>query len=88
MIRAKIKWAEEGEKPTKYFCRLEARNYINKTVPKIQTDDGNIIQEQQDILKEIKHFYSDLYKGKERSQETDYQEILNTLDHPILTQDG
>ena len=20
MIRAKIKWAEEGEKPTKYFC--------------------------------------------------------------------
>ena len=86
MIRAKIKWAEEGEKPTKYFCSLEARNYINKTVPKIQTDDGNIIQEQQDILKEIKHFYSDLYKGKERSQETDYQEILNTLDHPILTQ--
>ena len=86
MIRAKIKWAEEGEKSTKYFCSLEPRNYINKTVPKIQTDDGNIIQEQQDILKEIKHFYSYLYKGKERSQETDYQEILNTLDHPILTQ--
>ena len=46
MIRAKIKWAVEGEKPTKYFCSLVARNYINKTVPKIQTDDSNIIQEQ------------------------------------------
>ena len=67
------------------FCSLEARNYINKTVPKIQTVDGNTIQEQQDILREIKHFYSGLYKGKERSQETDYQEILNTLDHPILS---
>ena len=29
-IRSRVKWAGEGEKPTKYFCNLESRNYINK----------------------------------------------------------
>ena len=36
MIRAKIKWAEDGEKPTRYFCSLESRNFVNKTIPKVQ----------------------------------------------------
>lgn len=34
MIRSKVKWAEEGENPTRYFCSLASINYINKTMPK------------------------------------------------------
>ena len=34
MIRSKARWVEEGEKPTKYFCHLESRNYLNKTIKK------------------------------------------------------
>ena len=34
MIRSCMKTAEEGEKPTKYFCIFESRNYINKTILK------------------------------------------------------
>ena len=30
-IRSRAKWVDEGEKPTKYFCHLESRNYLNKT---------------------------------------------------------
>ena len=86
MVRAKIKWAEEGEKPTHYFCSLESRNYIYKTVMKLSKDDDNIINNQQEILDEVKNFYSDLYKVRERNQDTKYQEILNDLDHPVLTQ--
>lgn len=37
MIRGKARWVEEGEKPTRYFCSLENRNYINKTIKKIRT---------------------------------------------------
>ena len=27
MFRSKVKWVEQGEKPTKYFFNLEKRNY-------------------------------------------------------------
>ena len=56
MIRAKIKWAEEGENPTQYFCSLESRNFVNKTIPKVQQENGNVITSQEEILKEVQHF--------------------------------
>lgn len=34
-IRSRVKWIEEGEKPSKYFCNLESRNYLNKTIKKL-----------------------------------------------------
>lgn len=34
MIWSRAHWMEEGEKPSKYFCNLESRNYINKTIKK------------------------------------------------------
>lgn len=70
MIRSKVKWVEEGEKPTRYFCSLESRNYINKTIPKIKNEDGIIINKQEDILSEVKNFYSNLYNFHEREYNT------------------
>lgn len=32
MIRARVRWAEEGEKPARYLCSLESRNYIYKII--------------------------------------------------------
>lgn len=34
MIRSRALWLEEGEKPSKYFCNLESRNFLNKTIKK------------------------------------------------------
>lgn len=34
IIRSRAKWVEEGEKPSKYFCSLESRNFLNKTIKK------------------------------------------------------
>ena len=50
LIRTHARWIEDGEKATKYFCNLEKRNYINKTVTHIITDNGNEITEQKEIL--------------------------------------
>ena len=61
MIRAKIKWAEEGKTPTRYFCSLESRNFVNKTIPKVQQENDNVITTQEEILKDVKHFHSNLY---------------------------
>lgn len=35
-VRTKVKWIEYGEKPTKYFLSLEKKNYVNKTVNKLE----------------------------------------------------
>lgn len=35
MSKGKARWVEEGEKPTRYFCSLENRNYINKSINKL-----------------------------------------------------
>ena len=65
ILRAKAKWIEEGEKPTKYFCMLEKRNYINKTITEIFDENGNTITLQEEILNEIKNFYKKLYANKD-----------------------
>ena len=69
LLRAKARWVEEGEKPTKYFCHLEKRNYVNKTVAKLILDNGTHVTEQKDILDEIKYFYQNLYKSKDDDME-------------------
>ena len=35
MIRAKAKYYEEGEKPTKYFLNLEKKNYASKLITRL-----------------------------------------------------
>ena len=64
LIRAKVKWFQEGEKSTKYFYSLEKRNYNKKTIRKLNID-GVITENPKHILEEQKSFYKDLYTSKE-----------------------
>ena len=43
IFRSKVKWIEQGEKPTKYFFNLEKKNYVMKTLLQIKLDNGEII---------------------------------------------
>ena len=81
IIRSRVRWAEEGEKPTKYFCNLESRNYINKTITKIEKDNGQTITKQEDILIEVKQFYENLYKCQDsnENQDTEINSILQNI---------
>ena len=65
IIRSRVQWIEEGEKPTKYFCGLESKKFTSKKILKIERDDGKTITKQFDILKETKVFYEELYKFRE-----------------------
>lgn len=65
MIRSRAKWVEEGEKPTRYFCNLENRNYLNKTIKKLELDGNSMIYDQARILDEVKKFYENLYTEKD-----------------------
>ena len=65
-IRSRAKWVDEGEKPTKYFCHLESRNYlINKTIKKIVVSEEKTLYSQEEIMKEVKSFYESLFKNSD-----------------------
>ena len=64
LIRSKARWIEDGEKITKYFCGLEKRNYINKSMNKLINTKGIEITDQNDIMGEVTEFYQKLYEEK------------------------
>jgi len=74
MVRSRAKWITDGERPTNYFCSLENRNFINKIIPKLETN-GVVVTKQRDILDEVKKFYNNLYSERKDIQNID----LNTL---------
>ena len=75
MIRSRIQWLSEGEKPSKFFCNLESKNSLEKTIKKVKNDQGHYLTEQAEILKYIKNYYQHLFENKD---ETDHE-----LGHPI-----
>ena len=84
-IRAKVKWIDEGEKPSKYFLTLESRNYINKQIPQLVRNDGITIYDQFEILNETKCYYENLYRKREQYLDTnDIIEQLSVYDFPKL----
>ena len=76
MLRARVEIYEEGEKPSKYFCNLEKRNYINKTISKLQCNN-NMITDPKCILKEQKNFYQNLYTSKLKTKSPFFTKIFN-----------
>jgi len=83
-LRAKAKWIQEGEKPTKYFCNLENRNYISKFMNSIKTEAGQTLNTQKDILAETKRHYHNLYKSRE-TEDITLQELFNNIEVPKLS---
>ena len=63
MLRARVQYYEEGEKPSKYFCNLEKHKFSKKLVSRLNVN-GNIIQNQGDIINEMRAYYKKLYSSK------------------------
>ena len=57
VIRSRTTNLLEEKKTTKYFCFLEMHNYLIKIMPKLETVDGRIITDQDEILKESEVFF-------------------------------
>ena len=64
MIRSRSNWAELGEKPTKYFLKLEKVNAQKKAVCRLRDNNGLMIYEQTKILEEMRKYYEKLYTTK------------------------
>ena len=79
MIRSRIQWLSEGEKPSKFFCNLESKNFLEKTIKKVKNDQGHYLTEQAEILKYIKNYYQHLFENKDETLEkVNLKELLKT----------
>ena len=77
IVRAKCKWATEGEKPTKYFLNLENGNYTSKIISKIEKNDKTITN-QEEVLEEVRLFYKNLYTENDIIEDCNLENILNS----------
>ena len=86
-IRSRVRWIEEGEKPSKYFCNLESRNYVNKQIPKLILNDGTSIINQSEILNHTKLFYETLYTKRDTIDKCDIHKLLESYEINKLSDD-
>ena len=76
MLRSKCQWAEEGEKSTKYFLRLEKRNYCNKVISQLM-DEEKLEENPQTILELEKNYYKELYTEHIDTEDPLFQDKIN-----------
>ena len=78
IVRSRARWAENGEKNTKYFLNLEKRNYDKKVIHELKSGKGIIKTDQKEILAELVDYYKQLYLGSNctKSQINDLDEYV------------
>ena len=59
MFRAKCRWVENGERPTKYFFNRK-RNYKKKTISEVRLQDDSTTNDGNVILEQIESYYKNL----------------------------
>ena len=64
MFRAKCRWVENGERPTKYFFNLEKRNYNKKTISELRLQDESMTCNENEILDQIEAYFKNLYSSE------------------------
>ena len=66
LVRSRMQWLSEGEKPSSFFGKLESKSYIDKTIKKPELCDGTITNDQCKILEEVKNYYAKLFGENEQ----------------------
>lgn len=82
LLRSKANWHENGEKCSNFFCGLEKRNFLSKTLCEVTDSRGHQLSNSADILNEQKLFYENLYTSKNQQYRDDLHR--NTFfDHDV-----
>ena len=73
------------------FFNLEKRNYINKSMQSLVTDNGQLVSEFKDVLNGQLNFYSSLYSSGETVESWDSELVdqcfINDNDIPMLDEE-
>ena len=76
---------EQNEKSSKYFLNLEKRNASNNTI-KVLADE-NLTTDSNEITKQIKSFYSNLFKSQSEKSTHECEQFLTSLQLPQVSED-
>ena len=60
ILGSRAKWLESSEKCSKYFCQLEKRNFIKKTISDLIIHDKHVTN-QSNVNSEVACYYKTLY---------------------------
>ena len=85
-VRARLRWAEDGERPTRYFCRLERGRQQDSTITELSTPDGPATNPQA-ISREAGRFYYALFSEDDPISGEAQATLLDALD-PARTLDA
>ena len=81
-VRSRIKWVEEGEVSSAFFCRLEKKKSRDRWVSALRLPDGSVVSDPADLCSSFSDFYFSLYSASETdasAQET----LLANLPTPL-----
>ena len=81
-IRAHIQWAEEGERPTKFFLRQEKLRGQQRLIAAIRRPDGSLAQTTQDILAVWRDYCFQLFSAQPLNPE-DQDVFINSLTNTL-----
>ena len=70
IVRSRLEWLKQGEKPSRFFMNLENKNFVEKTNKKVKLRNGSCVTEQEDVLHHIKQYYETLFKSRDDNLET------------------
>ena len=85
ITRAKAKWQVEGEKSTRYFCNLEKRHYLEKTIPNLILDNDIETSDQNMIQSELQLFYKKIYSSTEPIINKSHVDLFFYSNNPFIT---
>ena len=85
MFRAKCRWVENGERPTKYFFNLEKKNYNKKTISELRLQDESTTCNEKEILDQIEAYFKILYSSEYTLSQEEYEEFIHSLEIPRLS---
>ncbi|KAL3689125.1 hypothetical protein R1sor_015434 [Riccia sorocarpa] len=75
---SRIRWIKEGEAPSKFFFSLLKARRAKDTITAIKTEDGRTLTKEEDIMRELYRYYSNLYKKEDLSPQA-IQKLQVTL---------
>ena len=60
-VRSRIRWVEEGETSSSYFCQLEKKRSVDRWISAIRNPSGRIVSDPHELCDSFSAFYADLF---------------------------
>ncbi|KAL3697404.1 hypothetical protein R1sor_011480 [Riccia sorocarpa] len=68
-LRSRVRWLLEDEAPSKYFFAKLRAKWARDTLEALETTEGELLTDREEILTEVHEFYQDLYEAEVETEE-------------------